>query len=93
MKYAMASPETLDAQPEELERALLALPSISIVTDKRHFFDSRTGIHVKPEGRGRKWERPVSVELIDPQGREPGFQIDAGIRVRGGHSRSAACQT
>lgn len=92
VKYAMASPESLDAQPEELERALLALPSISIVTDKKHFFDSRTGIHVKPEGRGRKWERPVSVELIDPQGREPGFQIDAGIRVRGGHSRSAACQ-
>ena len=92
VKYAMASPETLDAQPEELEGALLALPSISIVTDRRHFFDSETGIHVKPEGRGRKWERPVSVELIDPQGREPGFQVDAGIRVRGGHSRSAACQ-
>ncbi len=92
VKYAMASPESLDAQPEDLEAALLALPSISIVTEKRHFLDSRTGIHVKPEGRGREWERPVSVELIDPRGREPGFQIDAGIRVRGGHSRSAACQ-
>ena len=92
VKYAMASSENLGVEQEELEKSLLALPSISIVTDRSHFFDSKRGIHVKPEGRGRQWERPVSVELIDPEGREPGFQIDAGIRVRGGHSRSAACQ-
>ena len=36
---------------------------------------------------GRAWERPVSVELINPDGSE-GFQIDAGLRIRGGYSVS-----
>lgn len=92
VNYAMTPPEKLDVTAGDIEAALLALPSLSIVTDRNHIFDQKTGIHVKPEGRGREWERPVSVELIDPEGREEGFQIDAGIRIRGGHSRSAACQ-
>ena len=92
VKYAMTPPEKLGVTEGELEEALLALPSLSVVTDRKHFFDKKTGIHVKPEGRGRSWERPVSVELIDPRGREKGFQIDGGIRIRGGHSRSPACQ-
>ncbi len=45
------------------------------------------GIYVNAGGEGRSWERPVSVELIDPNGRE-GFQVDAGMRIRGGFSRS-----
>ncbi|MEE2623031.1 MAG: lamin tail domain-containing protein [Verrucomicrobiota bacterium] len=92
VKYAMTPPEKLGVTAGEVEEALLALPSISIATDQEHLFDRKTGIHVKPEKRGREWERPVSVELIDPEDREKGFQVDAGIRIRGGHSRSPACQ-
>jgi hypothetical protein len=70
-----------------IDGALLAIPSISLVTDLANLFDSRTGIYVNPYSQGQTWERPVSVELIDPNGAE-GFQIDAGLRIRGGYSRS-----
>ena len=67
--------------------ALTALPSISIVTDSNHLFDSRRGIYVNARNRGSGWERPASLELIDPaEGSQ--FQIDAGLRIRGGFSRS-----
>ncbi|MEI6877272.1 MAG: response regulator, partial [Spirochaetota bacterium] len=36
---------------------------------------------------GAAWERPCSAELINPDG-TAGFQINAGIRIRGGYSRS-----
>jgi hypothetical protein len=64
---------------------LLAIPSISISTDLKNLFDSVTGILVNPTQDGRDWERPASVELIDPQGGEEGFQINAGLRIRGGY--------
>ena len=68
--------------------ALLAIPSISLVTDMDNLFDSSTGIYVNASREGQDWERPVSVELIRPDGVE-GFQIDAGFRIRGGFSRSS----
>jgi hypothetical protein len=70
-----------------MDDALLAIPSISLVTDPANLFDSLTGIYVNPRQQGQAWERPVSVELIDPNGSK-GFQIDAGLRIRGGYSRS-----
>jgi len=69
-----------------IDDALLDIPSISLVTDLGCFFDKDSGIYVNAEYHGREWERPVSVELINPDGTE-GFQIDAGIRIRGGWSR------
>jgi len=71
-----------------IDDALLAIPSISLVTDLKHLFDPQTGIYVHASSEGRSWERPVSVELVRPDGRE-GFQIDAGFRIRGGFSRSS----
>lgn len=67
---------------------LQSLPTFSIVTDLDHLFNSRNGIYANPRQDGRNWERPASVELMFPDGREEGFQIDAGIRIRGGFSRS-----
>lgn len=67
--------------------ALRSLPSFSVVTDLRHLFDSTTGIYANPGQDGRDWERPCSLELVYPDGSK-GFQIDAGIRIRGGFSRS-----
>ncbi|HEY3395313.1 MAG TPA: CotH kinase family protein, partial [Lacipirellulaceae bacterium] len=37
--------------------------------------------------RGNSWERPATVELIHPDG-TPGFEVNAGLRIRGGYSRS-----
>jgi hypothetical protein len=71
----------------QMKDALLQIPSVSIVTDGKNLFDSQTGIYVNALRDGREWERPASIELINPDGTK-GFQIDAGIRIRGGYSRN-----
>lgn len=86
--YGMDSRITNDARYADLmDDALLAIPTFSIVTDLPNLFDSSTGIYMNPGGEGQAWERPVSVEFIRPDG-EPGFQADAGLRIRGGVSTS-----
>ena len=69
-----------------MDDALLSIPTISLVTPLANLFDSQTGIYVNAVEDGRDWERPVSVELIHPDGTE-GFQVDAGLRIRGGYGR------
>lgn len=84
---------------QKTKQALLDLPTLSLVTDKDHFFslemnDSTGGIYVytgaplgtTTYGPGRGWERPVSVEFFDAKS-DLSIQIDAGIRLQGGHSR------
>jgi hypothetical protein len=86
--YGMDAEVTNDPRYKDLiDEALLAIPSISLVTSLNNFFHVDTGFYVHASGQGRSWERPVSVELLNPDGSE-GFQIDAGIRIRGGYSRS-----
>jgi hypothetical protein len=70
-----------------IDDALLSIPSFSLVTDLAHMFDPGSGIWVNAGREGKPWERPVSVELIHPNGSD-GFQIDAGMRIRGGYSVS-----
>ena len=67
--------------------ALKALPTLSMVTTLSNLFNGANGIYSNPGQDGRPWERPASLELIHPDG-TPGFQIDCGIRIRGGFSRS-----
>jgi hypothetical protein len=69
-----------------IKGALTAIPTISMVMDQRDLFDPATGIYANSSQDGRDWERPASVELIKPDGTK-GFQIDAGVRIRGGFSR------
>jgi PKD repeat protein len=69
-----------------MDDALLAIPSLSIVTEPDNFFGASTGILVNAKQRGIEWERPISLELLSPDGGDT-FQIDAGARVRGGWSR------
>jgi hypothetical protein len=71
----------------EMTNALQALPSISIVMDLNDLFNPSTGIYANPSADERAWERPASAELIQPDGSK-GFQINCGIRIRGGYSRS-----
>jgi hypothetical protein len=68
---------------------LVTVPSISLVTDLANLFSPTTGIYTHAGNDGRDWERPVSVELINPDD-TPGFQINAGLRIRGGFSRSGS---
>ncbi|MHC4734547.1 MAG: lamin tail domain-containing protein [Planctomycetota bacterium] len=96
MNYGM-DPDVVLTDPRYeglVDDALLAIPSFSLVTDLNHLFnpsgDSAIGgIWVNAGQEGRAWERPVSVELIHPDGTD-GFQIDAGMRIRGGYSVSGS---
>lgn len=65
---------------------LKALPTLSLSFAPDDFFGQQ-GIYQNPTGTGDRWERPVSVELISPDGSEPGFHLNSGIRVMGGSSR------
>jgi hypothetical protein len=67
--------------------ALKSIPTISITTDNANLWDPTTGIYVNALLDGQDWERPASVELINPDG-TAGFQINAGLRIRGGYSRN-----
>ncbi len=71
---------------DEFVQGLTSIPVVSVVMDLADLFDARRGIYSNAQKHGRAWERPCSVEMICSDGR-PGFQIDAGIRIRGGFSR------
>lgn len=94
--YEMDAEITQDpAYKDQIIPALLSLPSISLVTNKEHLFSLSTHpdsggiyIHTNPPtgGIGEDWERPVSFEYMYPDG-TAGIQVDAGVRLHGGHSR------
>ena len=71
----------------QMEEALTQIPTMSIVMDIDDLMRSNTGIFVNAGSHGREWERPASLELINPDGSQ-GFQVDMGLRIRGGFSRS-----
>ncbi len=85
--YGMDPDVVNDPRYKDLvDDALLSIPTVSLVTPLANLFDPRTGLYVNALEDGRDWERPVSVELIYPDGTE-GFQVDAGLRIRGGYGR------
>lgn len=92
--YRFQPPSTVGTTDAAMINALKATPSISIVSDLPNLFDNNTGIYARPQNRGRDWERPASMELIfppgytSPDGQTSGFQIDFGLRIRGGASRN-----
>ncbi|MFM1942237.1 MAG: hypothetical protein RI897_1219 [Verrucomicrobiota bacterium] len=61
---------------------LMSIPSIALSMEVDDLFGP-LGIYSNPENRGDAWERPVSVELIDPANPENTFQADAGVRIQG----------
>lgn len=75
-----------DNYKDLINNSLLDIPSISITTDLDNLFGSSNGIYVNAQYHGYEWERPANIELINPDGSD-GFNIDAGLRIRGGYSR------
>jgi hypothetical protein len=69
----------------EIKADLHALPAISLVLDNADMFGSN-GIYPNSEAHGEVWERPLSIEMINPDG-TAGFQENAGIRIQGGAFR------
>ncbi len=87
-RYGMDS--TIIGNPrhrKKLLSALYALPSYSIVLEAESLFSNETGIYAHAGWHGRGAERPCSFELLPAGPDEPGFQIECGIRMRGGFSR------
>lgn len=72
---------------DKIEAALLAIPTLSITTDVDNLFDASTGIYVNALQKGMSWERPASLELLNPDGSD-GFHLNMGLRIRGGYSRN-----
>lgn len=72
-----------------LTNDLRAIPTLSLVVAPKDLLDPATGIYVNAYGEGSEWERAASLELIGAKGAD-GFQLDAGVRIRGGFSRSGA---
>ena len=75
--------------------AMLAIPTLSLVTNKDHLFsqakDPATGgIYIytgHSSTGGQDWERPISAELFTADGARE-FHVDCGIRIQGGESRN-----
>ncbi len=64
---------------------LSSIPTLSIVGDVDDIFHASQGFYANPSRSGLQAERPVSAELIYPDGKD-GFGINCGIRPQGGSS-------
>ena len=69
-----------------MAKAFESLAILSIICPNGDLFNARTGLYVNSQETGEPWERPCSVELLPPDGRE-GFRIDCGLQIQGGQSR------
>ncbi|MCX6928044.1 MAG: CotH kinase family protein [Verrucomicrobia bacterium] len=69
-----------------LKEGLLSIPSLSIVTDSKNLFDPQTGIYTHTMTNGVAWERPASVEMLNPDDGTL-FRINCGLRIQGGWNR------
>jgi hypothetical protein len=75
-------PEVVDdpRYRDTIKDDLKSVPTLSLVTERDHWFGSQ-GIY----RRGELDERPVSAELIFPDGQE-GFQVNCAVMIVGGSS-------
>jgi hypothetical protein len=78
-------PAAVEAHGAAIESSLLAVPTLSILTDQANLTDPATGIYTNARESGSAWERPVSVEYLDGV---DGFQLNGGLRIKGGFSRT-----
>ncbi|MEI6148063.1 MAG: lamin tail domain-containing protein, partial [bacterium] len=70
-----------------MTNALLALPSLSVVTVLSNLFDQTYGIYVNPTNDG--WERPATAEWLTTNNTTL-FKADCGLRIQGGYVRPIA---
>jgi hypothetical protein len=87
--YGMDPDITANARyKNQIVPAILDIPSMSLVTDLDNLFAADDGIYLHANSHGIEWERPASLELLNPDGSD-GFQVNTGVRIRGGYSRSS----
>jgi hypothetical protein len=87
--YGMDPNVVTNYSAAEWQEALTQIPSVCLVSEMKNFFDATTGIYANASGHGMDWERPGSIELLDPASAEAGrFHENCGLRIRGGYSRN-----
>ncbi len=79
-----------------LAESLTTFPTMVVVTNPGYIFSHSThpdtgGIYIYTGNSGKgslgvDWERPASVEYLDPAG-NTGFQVNCGLMLHGGNSR------
>lgn len=84
--YGM-DPDVVGPNSATIKDDLKAIPTVSIVILLDDMFGPSRGIYSHPRNDTIAWERPCSLELIHPDDTQ-GYQINCGIRIRGGFSRS-----
>ena len=90
MNYGMDAQILNDSRyKDKISAAMLDVPSMSMVLDLDDMFDPTDGIYVNATEDGIEWERPASLELLNPDGSD-GFHINCGVRIRGGWSRNGS---
>ena len=77
---------------DELGAERYSLPVFFLNTDRENFFDPEIGIYIPGNHnnmfqRGREWERPMHLELLENNGNQA-FAGDMGVRIHGGTTRS-----
>jgi hypothetical protein len=70
------------AYSDEIIDGLKSIPTMSLVFDPDDLWSATDGIYYYPERLGLEYERPVSIELINPDGTTM-FQEDGGARIWG----------
>ncbi|MFC7337797.1 lamin tail domain-containing protein [Haloferula chungangensis] len=76
---------------QDIVAGLTDIPTISLVMEQDDFSSAAQGINSNASKRGTGWERPCSVELLNESGQGVGqFQMECGVRIRGGASRSSS---
>ena len=68
-------------------QGLKEIPTFSLSTDSSNLY-GQTGIFDNYNQSGEQWERPISVEYIDPKS-NTNFEINAGVRIRGAVGRAS----
>ena len=61
---------------------LKTIPSVSVVLGNDDFFGAQKGIYANTQAHGTEWEKPASIEWIDPV-KGDDFQVNVGLRVHG----------
>lgn len=78
--------EQKSVERETVATGLRSIPTLSIIASPADLFSPETGIYTHPMERGVNWERRVSLEMFDADGRLA-FQCHSGLRIHGGMSR------
>ena len=77
------------AAHEPVAAGFKSISTLSIIANPADLFSPETGIYTHPLERGGAWERAVSLELFDADGRLA-FQCGGGLRIHGSMSRQPA---